>query len=236
MKNPLDSTENKVANIFRSQDFLLGEEELLKKYPNESDKLINLKKIEKEIILNQLMLTRDILDYRGNNYEGGWSIGEKRGGEKYNPPIGWIGYGLKVLDKYDNNINNNNAWIGNDNSEGEWCVAYHGIYDYYGMNKQIIRFIIYSGFRMGMHQVSEHEKDLRHLGNECGKGIYCTSDPEFAENYANKMEINGENYKFLLMLRVNPKKIRQPERMPKRYILNPNFDEIRPYRILVKKC
>ena len=47
MKNPLDSTENKVANIFRSQDFLLDEEELLKKYPNETDKLINLKKNRK---------------------------------------------------------------------------------------------------------------------------------------------------------------------------------------------
>ena len=114
----------------------------------------------------------------------------------------------------------------------EWCVAYHGI----GMNKQIIRFIIYSGFRMGNNQRCEHEKDLRHLGNECGKGIYCTSDAEYAENYTSKIEINGENYKFLLMLRVNPKKIRQPESLPKMYILNPNSDEIRPYRILLKKC
>ena len=229
--HPIQSTENKVANIFKSKEFLLDEEKLLKKYPNEINTLINLKKIEKEIILNQFMLTLNTLDFRGNNYKGGWSTGEKRGGEKYIPPIDWIGYGLKVFDKYDNN-----TWIGNDNSKGEWCVAYHAICGDMKRNKQIIRFIIYSGFRMGPNQASEHEKDLRHLGNECGKGIYCCSDAEYAEKYASKMEINGENYKFLLMLRVKPEKIRQPESMPQIYILNPTSDEIRPYRILVKKC
>ena len=37
------------------------------------------------------------------------------------------------------------------------------------------------------------------------------------------------------MLRINPKKIRQSERWQKEYILDPNTDEIRSYRILLKK-
>ena len=37
----------------------------------------------------------------------------------------------------------------------------------------------------------------------------------------------------MLMCRVNPDKIRQPESFPECWILNP--DEIRPYRILIKK-
>ena len=38
------------------------------------------------------------------------------------------------------------------------------------------------------------------------------------------------------MLRVNPEKIRQSKDLPKEYILEANTDEIRPYRILLKKC
>ena len=64
-----------------------------------------------------------MLDPRGNNRDGGWAgLGEKRGGEDYIPPTGWIGYGLKVFDVYENNI-----WLGMNNSPEEWCVAYHGV-------------------------------------------------------------------------------------------------------------
>ena len=64
-----------------------------------------------------------MLDYRGNNRDGGWAkIGEKREGEEYIPPIGWNGYGLKALGVYEND-----NWIGMNNNEGEWCVAYHGL-------------------------------------------------------------------------------------------------------------
>ena len=37
------------------------------------------------------------------------------------------------------------------------------------------------------------------------------------------------------MLRVKPDKIRQCDEWPKEYILEPTTDEIRPYRILLKK-
>ena len=41
--------------------------------------------------------------------------------------------------------------------------------------------------------------------------------------------------KIIPMCRVNPKKIRQPKNFPDCWILNPTPDEIRPYRILIKK-
>jgi len=40
--------------------------------------------------------------------------------------------------------------------------------------------------------------------------------------------------KIILMCRVNPKKIRQPQIFKNCWILNPTPDEIRPYRILIK--
>ena len=66
-------------------------------------------------------LSKKQLDARGNRNEG-WGEGEYRGNKPYDPPLGWIGIELKVLDKYDDNI-----WIGMDNVDGEWCVAYHGV-------------------------------------------------------------------------------------------------------------
>ena len=55
------------------------------------------------------------------------------------------------------------------------------------------------------------------------------------ESSANFFNANGVDYKILLMCRVNPSKIRQPSRHDKFWILNPVPEEIRPYRILIKR-
>ena len=55
-----------------------------------------------------------------------------------------------------------------------------------------------------------------------------------SENSEGLIDINGFRMKIILMCRVNPKKIRQPKNYPC-WILNPTPDEIRPYRILIKK-
>ena len=46
------------------------------------------------------------------------------------------------------------------------------------------RIIITHGFRQGQNQINTNDNDLRHPGNKCGEGIYCTPDIEIAENYA----------------------------------------------------
>jgi hypothetical protein len=68
----------------------------------------------------------------------------------------------------------------------------------------------------------------------CGDGICLFQNPEYAENSAGIININGYQVKVILMCRVNPKKIRQPENFKDCWILNPTPDEIRPYRILIK--
>ena len=106
--------------IFKSEDFQLNENELMMKFKNEKE-LGTLKKVEQGIIVNGCILNPNMLDHRGNNKDGGWAgKGEKRGGELYIPPTGWTGYGLKVY-----NVYGDNTWLGMNNSEGEWCVAYH---------------------------------------------------------------------------------------------------------------
>ena len=82
----------------------------------------NLKSIHWDGIITGCKLSKAQLDSRGNKVSGG-AINEKRGNKPYKPPLGWTGFGLNVLDKYDND----NTWIGMNNSPGEWCVAYHGV-------------------------------------------------------------------------------------------------------------
>lgn len=55
------------------------------------------------------------------------------------------------------------------------------------------------------------------------------------EDYAGKVEIDNGIYKMGFMLRVNPDKIRAPVGKPDFWVLNGNPDEVRPYRILIKK-
>ena len=78
--------------------------------------------ISKAPLVEAIKLNTSLFDPRGNR-SSGWPVGESRGGMPYDAPIGWIGHGLRVSGKYDNG---SDKWLGMDNSEGEWCVAYHG--------------------------------------------------------------------------------------------------------------
>ena len=124
------------------------------------------------------------------------------------------------------------------NTEGEWCVAYHGVAR--GNTPEnvskIAGLIAKSGFKPFTWGKVTDDDDLRHPGKKCGLGVYCSPDIEYAERYAGVTEFNGERYKCVMMLRVNPEKIRQSKSWPNVYILEPNSNEIRPYRILLKKC
>ena len=224
-----------VTVIFKSKDFSLNKSDLLKKFQKEKDELGLLKDIESGIILGGCKLRPEMLDNRGNNKDGGWAPdGEKRGGELYLPPKGWIGYGLKVLDVYSDN----NNWIGMNNGPGEWSVAYHGVARAQNNPKEVSKIaglIVTGGFKPSTWGKAADDPDLRHPGKKCGHGVYCTPDINYAEQYAGITELNNEKYKCVLMLRVNPKKIRQSSTYQKEYILEPDPNEIRPYRILLKK-
>ena len=58
----------------------------------------------------------------GNNKDdNSWGKNDTRGGEIYNPPIGWAKYGLNVSKRFDNK---NDDWLGFEHQKGEWCIAY----------------------------------------------------------------------------------------------------------------
>jgi len=216
---------------------LVSEEPSIESTINNLKEFNYIKEIQKKPLIEGCQLNSDIFDPIWDNQDGGWAIGEKRGGEDYLPPLGWFGYGLKVSGKYDNG---DNKWLGMiGENDGEFAVAYFGISNIYGNKYNMKLFfqeiISKDVLKMGYEQTYKEDKDLRNPLQKCGNGIYLFQDPKIAENTAGIINIGGVRYKILLMCRVNPKRIRQPEGFKDCWILNPSPFEIRPYRILIKK-
>ena len=225
----------RVQVIFQSKEFKkLDMKDFIKKFKNDNEfkELQNLKEIHSDVVLNFCKISKKMLDRRGNRSEG-WGENEQRGNKPYDPPIGWIGIGLKVKDKYDDG---DNTWIGMNNSEGEWCVAYHGVGRFKESDevKKITGLICNSSFKAGTGQIHDDCEDMFHAGKKVGKGVYCTPHIKTAERYAGKSIINGKSYKTVLMVRVKPDKIRGCLDSEDYWVVNGTTDEIRPYRILYK--
>jgi len=227
----------RVQVIFQSEEFNnLDKKQFINKFKNDPDfdELKNLKEIHEDVIMGGVKLTRNQLDPRGNRSDC-WAIGEKRGGIDYDPPKKWIGIGLKVIGKYDNG---DDKWIGNCNGLGEWCVAYHGVGRAKSSDnvKRVIGEIYKTAFKPGKGQVHKDHADVNHPGQKVGEGVYCTPLIKTAEGYAGISTINGVNYKTAFMLRVKPNARRFCTDQRDYWVVSGTTDEIRPYRILYKKC
>ena len=228
-----------VQVIFQSDEFNdLDLEEFKSKFKYDKDfrDLCYLKDIHSDILMGACKLTKKQLDSKGNR-SSGWPKGEKRGNKPYYSPEGWIGIGLKVEGKYEND-----EWLGMKNKDGEWCVAYHGVGC--GQNsdkvKNIAGLIYKGGFKPGQRQAHKNCDDQFHPGQKIGEGVYCTNKIEVAEEYAGTVEVNGKRYKMVIMSRVRPDKIRHcnicdDSKEPFNYwVMSGTTDDIRPYRLLYK--
>ena len=190
---------------------------------------LNITRIVERPIFEQLQINENILEPLADRDIGWWGEGEKRGGNEYIPPLnGWVGIGLKVLDRYDNG---NNDWIGFENEKGEFSIGYIGIYNLWNDRNQIIE-----NLNEYIQDINLMQRDNIYFNNlfNCGDGICVFQNPDFAENSAGYVDILGQRIKILLMCRVNPQRIRNCN-SSQCWILNPTPDEIRPYRILLKK-
>ena len=231
-----------VQVIFQSEEFHnLDKKEFIKKFKNDPEfkELKHLKDIHEGVIMEGVKLSRNQLDPAGNRVSG-WGVGEKRGGIDYDPPLGWTGIGLKVKGKFDKG---DDTWIGMSNIQGEWCVAYHGVGDGKSSDdvKKITGLIYKSRFKKGERQKHSKCDDQFHPGKKVGDGVYCTPTIKTAEMYAGKSEIHGHIYKTVLMVRVKPSARRHCDtcwdsKAHNYWVVNGTIDEIRPYRILYKKC
>ena len=193
-----------------------------------------IKEIKIKPIVESIQISKSLLEPKKDRNKK-WGVNEKRGGEKYIPPIGWNGIGLKVTDMYDNG---DNKWLSFKNIEGAFAVAYLGINNFLNDTEIMMEELNNACDNIKnliTNKLFADEIDLRNKHSKCGNGICVFQNPEIAENAAGIFDINGYRIKIILMCRVNPKKIRLPKNFPECWILNPNSEEIRPYRILIKK-
>ena len=227
---------NHAQLVFQKKEFDYISEETLKKdfkYDSNYPELTTIREIKQGLLVPGCILTSEQLDVNGDRTE--WPKEGKRGGEEYDPPKGWIGIGLKVLDKYEND-----RWLDMYNLEGEWVVAYHGI----GQNSKFVNqvpFQIYkSGFKVGYRQAHMDCEDSFHEGQKVGAGAYCTPLIKTAEEYAGISVFNGKKYKTVIMCRVKPSARRHCAKHKDSiegnyWVVDGTPNEIRPYRILYKR-
>ena len=193
----------------------ITKDELMKVF----DKMEYLKaliRVDKELIIPVVKLNVSMLFPREDNKINQWAVGEKRGGEDYIPPLGWIKYAIKI----DHCFNDKNFdWISHLHKPGEWCIGYCGIT---GITKKVIQYF-------------ENDNDIRHPGKRVGIGVYCPSNPKLLEEFTETINTNGENYRVGFMIRLKPDKIRVSQKNRNIWVVNGNDDELRPYGILIKK-
>ena len=180
-------------------------EKLKEKLNNES---MQIKNIEEKPLIESLQISLNILDPMGDRPEGFWTLGSQGntiGGKAYITPLDGWS-GLGLNVAYKYDSGNNN-WLGYENQTGEFVIAYMGINKIFGDNNLIIN----------------------------NDSVFLFQNPKKAENNSAIINMIGYQIKILFMCRVNPRKIRELRNYPDNWILSPTSDEIRPYRILVKK-
>ena len=188
--------------------------------------------IFKKNILEACKLTLNMLDNRGNRRPDEWPKSGVRGGREYCPPDNtWVGYGLRVLDEYENN-----DWIAMNGNPNEWAVAYHGTSQ--GAVKPICskHGKFFSTTAEGATgQKCENYENINDKSKsqypKCGEGAYCSPHLYYACKYAN-ITNNG----VIIMCRVNPSLIRIPkgQYQDDEWITDGTKNSIRPYRLLYK--
>ena len=143
---------------------------------------------------------------------------------------------MKVLNKYSRK---NSIWLGKQNLNGEWPIAYHAIGNGNVFDK--ILDILNGDLKNEETKLYKNYKNKENNKDKypnCGEGIYCCPDINDVEKLADKTSFGFYNtkFQFVLMVRVNPNKIRSPGGEPICWILNGTEEEIRPYRLLFKIC
>jgi len=212
-----------VDNFIKTKKIInLSCDDIKKLYPN-LEELYEFKDIFDSLIKECNI--KDYIDERGN-----FIIQNKKETiEEYYPPYEWIGIGLKVLGKYEDD-----NWLLDNSKNNEWATAYHGVGGKLSKNevKNKLETKIKEGLKQGKSQRQCNLYDSRHPGKRIGTGVYLTPDINKVEDFSGIIQINKKRYRVALMSKVKIDKIRQTENI-NIWILNPKY--IRIYRILLKK-
>ena len=175
----------------------------------------------------------ELFDFR---YNEDWRFAEKktvkRGGEDFVTPVGYKGFGVRVLGKFDGG---DNSWLRMDGGEKEWAVAYHGT------SIEGFQGILTGNMHVGPRQLHRGDACTR-TGRTVGAGVYCTPHLDVARRYCSAVDVSmtdpntgqreSKRLVYIMQCRVRPKAIRQPNGNSNYWVIN-NPEDIRPYKVLV---
>ena len=185
-------------------------QEIKKNFLNEYQAIYEYKIIYEDL---SILIDKNYLDCRGNTLSPNSSHNLFRGIEKYYPPYGLIGIGLKVLDIYENN-----NWLEDKTKSSKWAIAYLGV-----------------GQTLSSNEIIKVLKNIlkRNPNNLIEKYIYLTPNINIAENFSGIISMNNKKYKVVLMAKVLIREIKESKGIINYWILNQKY--VRIYRILLKK-
>ena len=195
-------------------------------------KTIDIINVVKHSLLDGCRLSENIFDQNFHKFYAKKLFNQRRGGEEYIQPLNWMAYGINISGKYDFG---NNTWLGNKNLQNEFAVAYFGINNLVNKNLNMMENIMSLMGNAETGKTFINVKNARNPGQKCKSGAYFYKNPDYAENSSEIIKIGGFEYKIMFMCRVKPSKINQPENFQDCWILSPTPDEVRPYKILIKK-
>ncbi|CAF2072242.1 unnamed protein product [Rotaria magnacalcarata] len=167
------------------------------------------------------------------DYTSGMPTKDKRGGFPYYLPIGWYRHALKVVNKYPED----KLWLGSNNVDGEWPVAFHGTHG--GAVKGIKEkgLLISNADAMKDDAVKDKgtyfDRPGLYVATHCTGGAHPSYTKPFTINTSSTM---NEKFRVVFQCRVKPdaftihtKPVATGEAW--RFV---DPDAIRPYGILVK--
>ena len=200
-------------------------------YLMDKEKLENL---TNDYLIKECGCNPQYLDKKGNTFFYYAPENCRRGGEAYQVPLGWTAFGLEVSNKYGDDLD----WLGSDGNPREWAIAYHGFGARMPQDqiKNIIKTIVHENLKPGAGQAYSFSNDRRHPGKKCGNGVYTTPNLNIATGYAGLINLGSKQYRLVIMVRVNPSFIREPDNIKDFWILDGKPNQLRPYRLLIKEA
>ena len=233
-KYSLNNNDKKIINF---PNEIQNIQNILLKLENKFKELISIK----NFMIENCNFKKEF-DSRGDLIIPNTSNVLKRGTEDYNPPYGWIGIGLNISGKYNENEDDKDGkWIF-EKKDSKWANAYLRFNQENNSNNKIIikSFAIKDYLhdlvtKNEMLEIFERKVDFddkRHWIKKYEKGIYLNSKIENVENDSGIVTIGDKIYKLLLMVRVKIDEISQPKNKDV-WVLDKKF--IRVYRILLKE-
>ncbi|CAD8178233.1 unnamed protein product [Paramecium octaurelia] len=143
----------------------------------------------------------------------------------YKYPTECFGVGLDVRV-----YGQNQDWLKKDGNPNEWRILFHGT------KSDNVSQIVKNGFQPGRFQFYRNDICQDEFGQttKVDVGIYFADSIESALVYAPYERIWDKTYAVIIMVRANPRKIRQSQSMRREgYFLVNDSEDIRPYRILL---